>query len=207
MSQRTHWETLYKTRSPVEVSWYQEHHHQSLRLIESTGVGTSSQIIDVGGGASTLVDDLLDRGYKNITVLDVSGTGLHIAQRRLGVRATTVTWLEADITQAHLPAAHYDLWHDRAVFHFLTEDSDRRLYMHTLRHSLKHSGYVILSSFSLDGPPRCSGLQVVRYDADGMLRELGDGFRLVETVQETHITPGGKEQRFIYCCFQRGAVT
>lgn len=196
---KSHWENIYATKKPEDVSWYQASLEKSLALIASTGIGSDGQIIDVGGGASTLVDDLLAQGYRNVTVLDLSATALAAAKARLGSRAQAVTWIEADITGAVLPHHHYDIWHDRAVFHFLTRAEDRRRYVETLLHALKPGGHVIIASFGPDGPQQCSGLDIMRYGPEQMHAEFGSGFKLVHSVTEKHVTPFGKEQDFIYC--------
>lgn len=199
METKDHWQEVYETKPPDAVSWFQEHPELSLQFIAHTGVGKSGHIIDVGGGASTLVDDLLDRDYRNITVLDISAAALEVAQERLGSRAKAVTWLEADITQMQLPFKFYDVWHDRAVFHFLTQATDRRKYVEAVRHSVKPGGHVIVATFGIDGPSRCSGLDVVRYDPERLHSEFGESFDLVRSTGESHQTPFGTEQKFIYC--------
>ena len=206
MEQKAHWETLYQQKRPVEVSWYQPHLTMSLKLLERAGLSASSRVIDVGGGASTLVDDVLARGIQDVTVLDISGQALAAAKARLGEQAKRVTWIEADVTQAPLPNASYDLWHDRAVFHFLTDAEDRRRYVATLCGALKPDGHAVLATFSLHGPPRCSGLEVVRYSPDTLHVELGSRFRLVEAVEEDHKTPSGAVQKFVYARFQKLAT-
>jgi len=199
MENKTHWETVYETKASTEVSWFQEHPELSLEFIERTNVAKSSQIIDVGGGASTLVDDLLERNYQNITVLDISAAALQVAQERLGSQSKMVTWLEADITQVQLPYSFYDVWHDRAVFHFLTHAADRQKYVKAVMSSVKTGGHVIIATFSIDGPTRCSGLEIVRYDPDSLHDEFGNNFDLVHTSSESHETPLGIGQKFIYC--------
>lgn len=199
MEAKRHWKTVYETKDSTQVSWFQEHAEQSLHFIAQTGVGTSGQIIDVGGGASTLVDDLLDRDYQNITVLDISAESLQVAQKRLGPQADAVVWLEADITQVRLPCDFYDVWHDRAVFHFLMNPQDRYQYVKAVRHAVKVGGHVIVATFGLDGPSHCSGLEVVRYDAESLHGEFGSTFGLVQSTRESHQTPFGTEQKFIYC--------
>lgn len=199
MDIKTHWERIYRTRDVREVSWFQEHAAQSIELIKITGVSLEAKIIDVGGGASTLVDDLLDLGYTNITVLDISGEALRRSQDRLGDRASRVTWLEQDITEAELSPNFYDVWHDRAVFHFLTRADDRHRYVQAVRRSVKTGGHIIVASFGLGGPEKCSGLNVVRYSSEAMHAEFGSDFKLVSTATEVHHTPGGTDQKFIYC--------
>lgn len=199
MNPRAHWDTIYRTKSADEVSWYQEHAVRSLDFIRGTGVPLTARIIDVGGGVSTLVDDLLAAGYADITVADISPVALDATRARLGALADRVTWLEADITRARLPAKHFDVWHDRAVFHFLTDAADRARYVGQVRHAVKSGGHVIVATFATDGPERCSGLPIVRYGPESLHAEFGDDFRLAESARETHVTPAGAEQRFVYC--------
>jgi ubiquinone/menaquinone biosynthesis C-methylase UbiE len=199
MKTKKHWENIYHTKDTTQVSWFQEHPELSLQFIEHTGIDKTAHIIDVGGGASTLVDDLINNGYQNVTVLDISGTALEVAQQRLGSKASAVTWLEADVTKVKLPANFYDVWHDRAVFHFLTQAEDRARYVESVQHSVKTGGHVIVATFGLEGPTRCSGLEVVRYSADSLHDEFGDEFDLVDTTTEAHHTPFGTEQKFVYC--------
>ncbi len=199
METKIHWEKVYDTKDSTEVSWFQEHPELSLQFIESTNVGNLGQVIDVGGGASTLVDSLLDREYQNITVLDISVAALQVAQERIGLKSNAVTWLEADITQVQLPYRFYDVWHDRAVFHFLTRAADRQKYVEAVMHSVKAGGHVIVATFDVDGPSRCSSLEVVRYNPDSLHDEFGGNFDLVHSTSESHKTPFGTEQKFIYC--------
>jgi ubiquinone/menaquinone biosynthesis C-methylase UbiE len=203
MERKLHWENIYKTKASTQVSWYREHLQMSLKLIEQSEVDNSAHIIDVGGGASTLVDDLLKRGFKNITVLDVSSAAIGIARKRLGSEAEDVKWIEADVTQATLPHNYYDVWHDRAVFHFLTGTEDRKRYVDAVKHSLKAGGNVIIATFAPDGPPRCSGLDVVRFSPDSLHEELGNDFKLMESAGEVHQTPFGTQQKFVYCHFRK----
>ena len=199
MEMKTHWEHIYETKGSTQVSWYQEHAQLSLQFIQNTGIQKTAQIIDIGGGASTLVDDLLASGFHNISILDISATALQLAQQRLGARATEVNWIEADITQVHLPEQAYDLWHDRAVFHFLTQPADRQRYINTVRQAIRTGGHVIVATFASDGPDHCSGLGVVRYNPESLHSEFGKGFELKDSTRETHHTPFGTEQKFIYC--------
>jgi len=203
MSTKTHWEHIYETKAPTQVSWYQEHAQFSLQYIQNTGIRKTAPIIDVGGGTSTLVDDLIAADFQHITVLDVSGTALQLARQRLGARAADVNWIEADITQADLPEQAYDVWHDRAVFHFLTRPADRQRYVETVRHAVRKGGHVIVATFAPDGPDHCSGLEVVRYNPESLHSEFGIGFDLVDSTSEIHHTPFGKEQKFIYCYCRR----
>lgn len=200
---KAHWEQVYNTKAATQVSWYQPHPLVSLELICATGVAFDEPIIDVGGGASTLVDDLLDAGYENITVLDISAKALDVACARLGARAARVHWLEADMTQTELPREHFAVWHDRAVFHFLTEPLARKKYVDAVRDAVKIGGHVIVASFAFDGPEMCSGLRVNRYDAETMHAEFGDAFTLISSQRETHQTPWGGEQKFVYCYCRR----
>ncbi|HMF41478.1 MAG TPA: class I SAM-dependent methyltransferase [Polyangia bacterium] len=196
---RDHWESVYQARQPDQVSWYRPHLETSLRFIDAAGLGPEAAIIDVGGGASTLVDDLLSRGYVNVTVLDVSPTAIAAAKARLGERAGRVHWLAADITRAELPARAYDLWHDRAVFHFLRDATDRQRYVAAVRRSVKPGGRVLVATFGPEGPTRCSGLEVVRYGADELRAQFGDDFQPVESATEIHTTPRGAAQQFVTC--------
>jgi len=199
MDRKSHWENIHQTKAPTQVSWYQEHSRLSMQYILQTGVGKTGQIIDIGGGISTLVDDLLADSYQHIHVLDISAAALQTAQQRLGWRAKEVNWMVADITQAQLPSQFYDVWHDRAVFHFLTETQDRQRYVHTVKDAVKPGGHVIIATFASDGPERCSGLEVARYDPQSLHGEFGADFELLDSTREEHHTPFGTEQKFIYC--------
>ncbi|QDF98367.1 SAM-dependent methyltransferase [Azoarcus sp. DD4] len=199
MNIRTHWDEVYATKAAQSVSWYQPHAALSLDLIRRTGAGRDAAIIDVGGGASTLVDDLLADGYRHLSVLDLSAEALAIARRRLGAPADTVRWIAGDVTTVPLPTCHFDVWHDRAVFHFLTEPAQRRAYVQQVMRAVKPGGHVIVATFAPDGPLQCSGLPVMRYSADSLHDEFGAAFRLLEHRDEEHLTPAGKVQHFIYC--------
>jgi len=196
---KAYWEKVYKSRASNSVSWFQEHADLSVNLIKATGAGRDAAIIDVGGGASTLVDDLLEIGYTDLTVLDLSATALSGARKRLGKKAANVQWIEADITKAELPAHHFDIWHDRAVFHFLTSPEDRAAYVQAVFRSVKPGGHVIVATFAEDGPDRCSGLPVMRYSADELHAEFGENFSLLRHEKEAHHTPSGETQQFVYC--------
>lgn len=196
---KTHWDSVYQTKAPDAVSWYRRHLETSLALIERAAGGLSASIIDVGGGESTLVDDLLARGYQNVTVLDVSPTAIAVTKQRLGAAAEQVHWLAADVTEVELPPAAFDVWHDRAVFHFLTAFERRNAYVRNGARAVKPGGHVIVSTFGPEGPTKCSGLDVVRYDAQTLHEQFGVGFRLVESSQELHQTPFGTTQQFLYC--------
>jgi ubiquinone/menaquinone biosynthesis C-methylase UbiE len=200
MDSQQHWEKIYGTKAPDQVSWFRSHLEGSLALIErAVGGDRSASIIDVGGGASTLVDDLIARGYRNITVLDISEAALDVARKRLGDAAESVHWLHADVAQLSLPENSYDVWHDRAVFHFLTKPEERLAYVRSVASAVKLGGHVIVGTFGPEGPKKCSGLDVVRYDAESLHEEFGARFRLVESSKELHETPFGTTQQFIYC--------
>jgi SAM-dependent methyltransferase len=196
---KTHWEKVYTTKTPDQVSWYRPHLETSLGLIERAAGGYSASIIDVGGGESTLVDDLLARGYNNITVLDVSQTAVDVTKKRLGLAAEQIHWLVADITEAHLPPSTYDVWHDRAVFHFLTTPEQRIAYVRQVADTVKSGGHVIIRTFGPEGPTKSSGLDVICYDATSLHNEFGVRFRLEESSKELHRTPFGTTQQFLYC--------
>ncbi len=197
--QQEHWEKVYQTKAPDAVSWFQEHATRSLEIIRSIGVASNAQIIDVGGGASTLVDDLLIGGFKHMSVLDLSASALEVARKRLGPLGQNVTWITGDIRTVDLPAQTYDIWHDRAVFHFLTEPADRMAYVRQVIKAVKPGGHVIVATFAPDGPEQCSGLPVVRYDPDQLHGEFGPAFELLEHTSEEHKTPWGSVQHFVYC--------
>jgi 2-polyprenyl-3-methyl-5-hydroxy-6-metoxy-1,4-benzoquinol methylase len=199
MNTQTHWEKIYAEKAPDAVSWYRPHLETSLALIEKAAAGISASVIDVGGGESTLVDDLLTRGYENITVLDISQTAIDANKKRLGKASDRVHWLAADITKVDLEPSAYDVWHDRAVFHFLTSPSDRLAYVRQVSHAVRPSGSVIVSTFGPEGPTKCSGLEVVRYDAESLHQEFGLRFRLLDSRKEMHRTPFGTVQQFLYC--------
>jgi ubiquinone/menaquinone biosynthesis C-methylase UbiE len=199
MQSREHWERVYRTKSTTDVSWYQEHAEQSLRLIRRTGVSRDAAIIDVGGGASTLVDDLLQDGYGSLTVLDLSAAALEAARSRLGERARRVQWIEGDIAKLALAEHAYDVWHDRAVFHFLTREADRRAYVAQVLRAVKPQGHVIVATFAEDGPIQCSGLPVMRYSPAELHGQFGPDFALLTQEREEHHTPRGGTQKFIYC--------
>jgi SAM-dependent methyltransferase len=196
---KPHWEGIYSTKSADEASWFQERSGLSLDLIGRTGIDRKSAIIDVGGGTSRLVANLLAEGYSDLTVLDISAFALKLAKERLGAFAESVNWLEADITTVALPRQRFDLWHDRAVFHFLTDAIDRERYVHAVRNALRPGGHIIVATFGPDGPLRCSGLPVVRHSPDRLHDEFGAAFTLVEHASEDHETPFGTLQQFIYC--------
>lgn len=199
MDRKQHWEQIYTIKTPDSVSWFQEHADQSLRLIRNTGLGMGAAIIDVGGGASRLVDDLAAEGYTDLTVLDLSSAALAAARQRLGRQADRVQWMEGDITRAELPFHRFDIWHDRAVFHFLTDPADRHAYVERVMRAVRPGGHVIVATFAEDGPDKCSGLPVMRYRPEALHAEFGDAFLLVEHEREAHHTPFGTVQQFVYC--------
>lgn len=206
MDVRAHWQKVYGTKTPTELSWYQPTAASSLNLIRRAAPDHAAAIMDVGGGASTLVDGLLAVGYTRVTVLDVSGAALAQAAARLAEKAERVTWLEANVLDANLPASAVDVWHDRAVFHFLTDITERRRYVEQVRASVRIGGAVIVATFASDGPTKCSGLDAARYNPQELHRELGAGFQLIESAREEHHTPAGAIQPFIYCWFRVGAA-
>jgi SAM-dependent methyltransferase len=200
---KAHWEAVYGSRAPAQMSWYQPQPTRSLELLDQLGVGPSTAIIDVGGGASTLVDALLDEQVDRLTVLDISGAALEQAKARLGPRSAAVVWIEADITRVDLEAGAYDVWHDRAVFHFLTNDEDRRRYVAAASRALRPGGAAVIATFSPQGPSRCSGLDVRRYDSESLARELGSEFVLERSLDDVHHTPSGSAQAFTYTVLRR----
>ena len=199
MDVKTHWEKIYKTKAPDAVSWYRSHLETSLALIERTATGPSSAIIDIGGGESTLADDLLSRGYQNVTILDISETAIEVCKKRIGEAASRIRWMVADVTRTELDTLAYDVWHDRAVFHFLTTTAQRKAYVRNVARSVKRGGHVIVSTFGPEGPMRCSGLEVMRYDADSLHDQFGARFNLIGSSKELHQTPFGTTQQFLYC--------
>jgi len=205
MSPKEHWEQVYSSKPTEELGWFAPHLQTSLSWITELGVSLDAPIIDVGGGASTLVDDLLDAGYRSITVLDVSRHALSLAKTRLANNADAVSWLAGDVTATDLPVAHFELWHDRAVFHFLIEPEQQRKYRDQLLKALKPEGHLIIGTFAPEAPPKCSGLPVQRYSPERLESTLGDEFELQRQHNELHVTPGGIEQMYLYCQFRRAA--
>jgi SAM-dependent methyltransferase len=204
---QAHWQQVYQTKASDAVSWYRPHLEVSLQLLEEAGMSAESRLIDVGGGASTLVDDLLARGLRDITVLDVSEQALALARQRLGDRQALVTWLAADALSVMLPEQAYDLWHDRAVFHFLTDPADAARYAAQAARAVRAGGHALIGGFAPDGPERCSGLPVARRSAEDIAAILAPSFRLLAQRAETHVTPGGSEQKFAYALLQRRSAT
>jgi SAM-dependent methyltransferase len=202
MSRKSHWEAVYQSNSPEQLAWHQATPSLSLDMIAATALPYTAAIIDIGGGASTLVDYLLDQGYLDVTVFDIAANALAAAQARLGARAEDVTWEEGDILHAEL-TQRYDLWHDRAVFHFLVDPAEQACYVATMRAALKVNGYLIVATFAPDGPASCSDLDVVRYAPDELCDKFGQGFHLVRNQLQTHVTPWGTQQQFVFCQFHR----
>lgn len=203
VDRKSHWDRIYATRQPTDVSWYQPRLLRSLELILACAPPPDARIIDVGGGTATLVDDLLALGFRRLTVLDISGAAIARARARLGPRAEAIQWIEADVTRAALPASGFDVWHDRAVFHFLTGAEDRERYRDLVTAALAPGGHAIIATFGPEGPERCSGLEIVRYDLPGLAQALGPAFVPVEGRTETHVTPSRRPQEFVYGLFRR----
>jgi SAM-dependent methyltransferase len=199
---QAHWEHIYETKSGNDLSWFQERPSISLELIRATGAKPSATIIDIGGGESRLVDALLDEGFDALTVLDISQKALAASKARLGARSAKVEWIATDVT-AWEPTKPYDLWHDRAAFHFLTEAADRRAYSERAARAVRPGGHVIIGTFAPDGPQKCSGLPVLRHDAASIGAVLGDKFTLVESRRHDHVTPAGATQKFQFSVFRR----
>ncbi|MCB1549865.1 MAG: class I SAM-dependent methyltransferase [Hyphomicrobiaceae bacterium] len=194
---KAHWEDVYASKSREDVSWFQRKAVVSMRLIRAAGATRVSNIIDIGGGASCLPRELLDAGFGRITVLDISRKALERARQALADRAGQVAWIDGDIRNASIQGP-FDIWHDRAVLHFLTDPADREQYLRVLLGALSADGQAIIATFAPDGPQRCSGLPVMRYDAASIAATLGPHLEVVESVLEDHITPGGKLQRFAW---------
>lgn len=203
MNRNEHWEQVYCNKFANQVSWYKSHLVRSIELIHSSALSPDARIVDVGGGASTLVDDLLAAGYKNIAVIDLAGNAIQVSRQRLGDCAAQVDWIVGDATTSLLPDSSVDFWHDRAAFHFFTKDSDRTAYREQLVRCIKIGGIVLVATFTLDGPEKCSGLPVTRYDALGILDVLGNQFEKLDESIELHKTPGGNIQPFVYCLCRR----
>jgi 2-polyprenyl-3-methyl-5-hydroxy-6-metoxy-1,4-benzoquinol methylase len=202
MAARAHWEHIYGTNSCEETSWYEPHLQTSLDWISEAACELGASIIEVGGGESTLIDDLLTLGYREVTVLDIAENAIQKSRNRLGPRSELVDWRVGDIRQVALPAQNYDVWHDRAVFHFLTRPEQRSAYVRQIVSALKPGGQVVMATFGPEGPLKCSGLDTERYDAESLGRELGSGFQLVRSAIVAHRTPFGTTQQFLYCRFR-----
>ena len=203
MTIKDHWEQLYSTKPIKKLGWYEPHLQTSLNWIKELNLSVDAPIIDVGGGTSTLVDDLLDEGYQAITVFDISKKALSLAKARTGKKTELVTWLDGDIVSADLPTCYYELWHDRAAFHFLTLSEQQKKYRDNLIKALKPSGHLIIGLFAPEAPPKCSGLSVQRYSREQLEAMLGGEFELSRHHKEWHITPNGIEQMYLYCHFRK----
>jgi len=201
-NRKSHWQNIYREKSPIDLSWYQKEPTLSLDMIQRCDINRDDAIIDVGGGSSLLVNYLYSEGYRNLSVLDISAIALSRSRKRLGGLAKHIDWIEADITATSLPC-HYSLWHDRAVFHYLTSKSDRKQYIRILMQTLKPKGHLIIAAFAIGGPHQCSGLEVVQYNAEKLLSELGKDFELMEEVNELHFTPACRGQEFVYFRFKK----
>jgi SAM-dependent methyltransferase len=197
---KKHWDRVYEKNLLNEVGWYQDYPEMSLKLIAATGVSVDGGIIDIGGGTSKLPGILLDQGYNRVTVLDISGRSIEKAKIQLAEKSSRINWIEADITKYDVKEK-FDVWHDRAVFHFLTDAEDRKGYITSLNQALTINGHLIIGTFGPDAPPKCSGLPVVRYEPESLHNELGNNFNLAETFFEDHVTPSGVRQQFIFCRF------
>jgi SAM-dependent methyltransferase len=203
IDRQTHWQNVYRTRTADSVSWYRPHLDVSIELLELAGLSADSRVIDIGGGASTLVDDLLDRGVRDLSVLDISDRALAMARKRLGDRAKEVNWYVGDILHAMLPTGGFDLWHDRAVFHFLTDPAEAARYAQLAAEAVRIGGHAVIGSFALDGPECCSGLPVARRSAEDIAGIFAPTFSLLQRREERHLTPAGTDQSFVYALMLR----
>ena len=201
MNREEHWQGVWETKPPTQVSWFRPQLDLSLAMIADANLDDDAPVIDVGGGGSTLVDDLLAQGFRCVTVLDISEAALNVARERLDAEANLVIWIVTDVLYADFPSAHYRLWHDRATFHFLTDERDRQTYVRILQDALAPEAHVIIGTFATDGPKQCSGLDTMRYSPEGLGEVLGPDFRLVDSTGEAHVTPSGGQQNFLYCHF------
>jgi ubiquinone/menaquinone biosynthesis C-methylase UbiE len=202
-----HWQSVYRTKQPDQVSWYASHLNVSLELLKQAGLNSESRIIDIGAGASTLVDDLLDMGLRQIMLVDISAAALDVARRRLGVRAASVQWLVADAGHMDLPPLSYDLWHDRAALHFLVDAADAAAYVASATRAIANGGFAVVGGFAADGPERCSGLPVVRREPEDIAKLFGDAFTLVQSRHEKHLTPWSTPQSFSYALLRKSGKT
>ncbi len=203
MQSKEHWERVYTTKATDAVSWFQESATQSIDFINKSKVPLSASIIDIGGGASILIDNLVAKSYSNLSVLDLSGAALLASQNRLKEASKNIKWIEGNILDVDFERHSFDLWHDRAVFHFLTNAEDRKKYIDLLSKAVKPNGHIIIATFAEDGPLQCSGLPVMRYSVEELHSELGQEFTLIESKKELHHTPFNTVQSFIYCYFRR----
>lgn len=204
---KTHWQAVYQAKQPGEVSWFRPHLETSMELLKKAGLNQDSRVIDVGAGASTLVDYLLEMGVASITAVDLSEASLAVARARLGATASQVQWIVGDVTQLQLPSRSIDLWHDRAVLHFLVDESDTHAYVRLARQAIAERGFAVIGGFAADGPEKCSGLLVARRDPEDIAGLFSPFFTLVEGRREMHMTPGGSPQRFAYALLQKTMAT
>ncbi|TAH40077.1 MAG: class I SAM-dependent methyltransferase [Bacteroidetes bacterium] len=202
---KNHWDIIYSTKQPNEVSWTQEAPKTSLDFIHAADLSKQSHIIDIGGGDSKLVDYLLTEGYENVTVLDISEQALIRAKKRLGSKAAKVTWIVSDITEFN-PSSPFDFWHDRATFHFLTTQAEIVKYLSATRQAVKENGIVTIGTFSDNGPKKCSGLDIKQYTEDTLTKELENGFEKIKCITEDHTTPFKTTQNFLFCSFKRHGI-
>ncbi len=200
---REHWQAVYQDKGETQTSWFRPHLDESLRLIDQLALAPATPIIDVGGGRSTLVDDLLARGFRDLTVLDLSIAALQASRQRLGDRGNSITWIAGDVTATDLPESRFGLWHDRAVFHFLVDEADQRRYVEQAARAVRSGGYAIIATFAADGPEKCSGLQVRRYDSASLAAQFTDHFDCVDESREIHRTPFATDQAFTYAVLRR----
>ncbi|MGH8123178.1 MAG: class I SAM-dependent methyltransferase [Rudaea sp.] len=200
-----HWDVVYREKTEAQTSWYRAHLDESLRLIDALVLPPDAPLLDVGGGRATLVDDLLARGFRDVTVLDLSVVALAEARRRLGADADKVCWIAGDVGETELPAARYALWHDRALFHFLIDAAERARYVAALARAVRTDGHALIATFAIDGAERCSGLPVRRYDEAGLAAEFAAAFELIDASRHVHLTPAGREQPFTYAVLRRRA--
>jgi len=205
MNEAEHWEEIYSTKPVTQVGWYAPHLENSMKWIAELNLAADDPIIDVGGGASTLIDDLLQLDHRKLTYLDLSQRAIQLTKERLGKPSSAITWLCGDVTKIELPSKYYCLWHDRAVFHFLIEPEVQQIYRDSILKALKIGGYFLIGAFSLNAPPKCSGLPVQRYTSEILCKTFGKDFALRRHQNETHNTPSGVEQEYVYCLFQRTA--
>lgn len=203
MEVKDHWEQVYSTRMAEKLGWYRPRLDLSLAWIDEIGLDVADPIIDVGGGTSTLIDNLIDEGFESVTVLDISENALKSSRKRLGRQSRDIMWLDADVTSHRLPKNQFMLWHDRAMFHFLTAEEDRLAYRANLLRALRPGGHAIIGTFAPEAPPRCSGLPIKRYDPDHLRAELGNELVCIKEEKMLHITPGGIEQWYQFSLFSR----
>jgi len=202
MRMQNHWQDIYATKGESQTSWFRPHLDTSLRLIDSLGLPASKAIIDVGAGRSTLVDDLIKKGFRDVTALDISPAALSQSRRRMELAGDLVRWINADVFAANLPSTRFDVWHDRAVFHFLVSEDEQARYAALAARCVREGGHLVIGTFALDGPDRCSDLPVCRYDAAGLAARFPD-FTLVADAREEHRTPGGSTQPFTYVLLRK----